>query len=315
VSSTGSSSFVHATVLADEAIQYLAPRAGEVYCDATLGGGGHAQRILEASSPDGRVIGIDRDPSALEAARARLQPFGDRVTLVHGTFGNARALLEGLGVVPIDGFVLDVGVSSPQLDRAERGFSFQREGPLDMRMDSSTGETARELIERVSFDELADLIRAYGDERFAGRIARAIKEAVADGGLHTTTELAALIAGVVPTRERSKDPATRTFQALRIAVNDELGQLERFLEDFVELLKPGGRVVIIAFHSLEDALVKNRFRDLAKEPNVPPDLAEKMGLKPATVQLLTRKPVWPGDDELARNPRARSARLRAAVMK
>lgn len=311
MSTSGSASFVHATVLADEAVRFLAPRAGEVYCDATLGGGGHAERILEASSPDGRLVGIDRDPSALDAARARLQRFGDRVTLVHGTFGEAREILGRLGVVPIDGFMLDVGVSSPQLDRAERGFSFQREGPLDMRMDPTRGETARALIERVSVDELADLIRRYGEERYAGRIARAIKQAAPE----TTTDLAAVIARAVPTRERSKDPATRTFQALRIVVNDELGQLERFLQDFPSLLKPGGRVVVIAFHSLEDSLVKDRFRELAKEPNVPPDLVEKMGLKPAELELLTRKPVWASDEENARNPRARSARLRAAVRK
>jgi 16S rRNA (cytosine1402-N4)-methyltransferase len=311
VSTSGSASFVHATVLADEAVRFLAPRAGEVYCDATLGGGGHAERILEASSPDGRLVGIDRDPSALDAARARLQRFGDRVTLVHGTFGEAREILQRLGVVPIDGFMLDVGVSSPQLDRAERGFSFQREGPLDMRMDPTRGETARALIDRMSIDELADLIRKYGEERYAGRIARAIKQAAPE----TTTELAAVIGRAVPTRERSKDPATRTFQALRIVVNDELGQLEHFLQDFPELLKSGGRVVVIAFHSLEDSLVKDRFRELAKEPNVPPDLVEKMGLKPAELELLTRKPVWASDEENARNPRARSARLRAAVRK
>jgi len=312
VTTSGSASFVHATVLADEAVGFLAPRAGETYCDATLGGGGHAERILEASGPDGRLVGIDRDPSALDAARARLQRFGDRVTLVHGRFGEAGGILRRLGVVPVDGFLLDVGVSSPQLDRAERGFSFQREGTLDMRMDPSSGETAQALIERVSVGELADLIRRYGEERYAGRIARAIKES---GGLATTTELAAVIARAVPTRERSKDPATRTFQALRIAVNDELGELERFLAEFPSLLKPGGRVVVIAFHSLEDGLVKDRFRALAKEPNVPPDLAEKMGLHPATLELLTRKPVWAGDEELQRNPRARSARLRAARRK
>jgi 16S rRNA (cytosine1402-N4)-methyltransferase len=312
VSTPGSASFVHATVLADEAVRFLAPRAGEIYCDATLGGGGHAERVLEASAPDGRLVGIDRDPSALDAARARLQRFGDRVTLVHGTFGDARAILTRLGLQLVDGFLLDVGVSSPQLDRAERGFSFQREGPLDMRMDPTSGETASALIERVSVDELADLIRRYGEERYAGRIARAIKNA---GALATTTELAAVIARAVPTRERSKDPATRTFQALRIVVNDELGQLEQFLADFPDLLKPGGRVVVIAFHSLEDSLVKDRFRDLAKEPNVPPDLVAKMGLEPAKLELLTRKPVWAGDEELERNPRARSARLRAAVRK
>jgi 16S rRNA (cytosine1402-N4)-methyltransferase len=296
----------------EEAVALLAPRAGGVYCDATLGGGGHAERILRASEPDGRLIGIDRDPAALAAAGARLSPFGERVTLVHGAFGDARAILHELGVVPIDGFVLDLGVSSPQLDRGERGFSFRQPGPLDMRMDPTGGETAEALIRRIGVDELADMLRRYGEERYAGRIARAIKEAVMDGSVTSTTELAALVAGTVPTRERHKDPATRTFQALRIAVNDELGQLERFLADFPSLVKPGGRVVVIAFHSLEDGLVKNRFRDLAKESGYPPDIAAKMGLPPPVVKVLTRKPLEPSDDEVARNPRSRSAKLRGA---
>ncbi len=304
--------FVHATVLAEEAVSYLAPRPGGVYCDATLGGGGHALRVLEASAPDGRLVGIDRDPSALEAARARLEKFGERVTLVHGTFDRAGEILRGLGLEAIDGFVLDVGVSSPQLDHSERGFSFQREGPLDMRMDPSSGETAHALLERIDLDDLANILRRYGEERYAGRIARNIKEAMAAGVLRNTTDLAALIARAVPTQERHKDPATRTFQALRIAVNDELGQLERFLDGFTSWVKPGGRVVVIAFHSLEDAMVKNRFRDLAKDPGVPPDVAEKMGILPyAEFNLLTRKPIWPTDDEVAKNPRSRSARLRA----
>ncbi len=307
-------SFAHESVLGDEVIRYLAPRSGEIYCDATLGGSGHARRILEASSPDGRLVGIDRDPAALEAARARLEPFGARVTLVHGRFGDVKRILGELGLQAVDGFLLDVGVSSPQLDRAERGFSFQREGPLDMRMDPTSGESARELVERISVEELASILRHYGEERYAGRIARAIKEAVEAGGLQTTTELATLIARSVPTRERGKDPATRAFQALRIAVNDELGELERFLGDFLELLRPGGRVVVIAFHSLEDALVKHRFRELAKDPGLPADVAASMGVPhQAAIELLTRKPIWPSDEETAKNPRARSARLRAAA--
>jgi 16S rRNA (cytosine1402-N4)-methyltransferase len=297
-----------------ETLKLLAPRAGGVYCDATLGGGGHAERILRATAPDGRLIGIDRDPAALRAAGERLAPFGDRVTLVHGTFAEAGAILERLAAVPIDGFVLDLGVSSPQLDRGERGFSFRQEGPLDMRMDPTAGETAEGLIHRIGVDELADILRRYGEERYAGRIARAIKEGVMQGAVTSTTELAALVARSVPTRERHKDPATRTFQALRIAVNDELGQLERFLEDFPSLVRPGGRVVVIAFHSLEDGLVKNRFRDLAKESGYPPDIAAKMGLPPPTVKVLTRKPIEPSDDEVAANPRARSAKLRGAEL-
>jgi 16S rRNA (cytosine1402-N4)-methyltransferase len=299
----------------DETLTLLAPRAGGVYCDATLGGGGHAERILRATAPDGRVVGIDRDPAALAAAGARLSPFGERVTLVHGTFGEARAILERLGVVPVDGFVLDLGVSSPQLDHGERGFSFRNEGPLDMRMDPTGGETAEALIRRIGIDELADMLRRWGEERYAGRIARAIKEDVMAGKVTSTTELAALIARVVPSRERHKDPATRTFQALRIAVNDELGELERFLADFPSLVRPGGRVVVIAFHSLEDGLVKNRFRDLAKESGYPPDIAAKMGLPPPVVKVLTRKPLEASDDEVARNPRARSAKLRGAELR
>jgi 16S rRNA (cytosine1402-N4)-methyltransferase len=306
------STFDHETVLGTEAVDALAPHAGGLYCDATLGGAGHAERILDRSDPDGRLLGVDRDPMALAAAGQRLQRFGDRVTLVHGAFGELPAILQRLGVELLDGVLVDLGVSSPQLDRAERGFSFRAEGPLDMRMDPTQGETARELCERVSVDALADLIRKYGEERYAGRIARSIKEAVAEGGLHTTTELAALIARVVPTREQGKDPATRTFQALRIAVNDELGQLERLLDAAPSLLRPGGRLAVIAFHSLEDGLVKHRLRALSKEPGVPDELVEQMGLQRPTMRVLTRKPIEPSAVEVARNPRARSAKLRAA---
>ena len=304
--------FEHATVMPEETLSWLAPRGGGVYCDGTLGGGGHAERILEATAPGGRVVGIDRDEIALRAASVRLERFGKRVTLVHGRFGDAAELLARMGVLPVDGFVLDLGVSSPQLDRPERGFSFQQEGPLDMRMDRGAGETAAELIARVSVDELATLLRRYGEERYAGRVARAIKEAAARGELSTTTELAALVARSVPTHERHKNPATRTFQALRIAVNDELGELERFLERFPDLVRPGGRVVIIAFHSLEDGLVKHRFRELTQVSGLPEDIARGLGERTRPrARILTRKPVVATDAEIDANPRARSARLRA----
>jgi 16S rRNA (cytosine1402-N4)-methyltransferase len=303
-------------VLAEEAVRLLAPRSGGLYCDATLGGGGHAARILDASSPDGRVIGIDRDPDALDAARARLEPYGDRVTLVHGAFGDARAILARLGAIPVDGFLLDLGISSPQVDRPERGFSFRQEGPLDMRMDPTAGETAGELIRRVTVEELARLLGRYGDEKFAARIARAIKQAAAASPIATTTDLAAVVASALPEREkrsRKTDPATKTFQALRIAVNDELGQLERFLADFPACLRAGGRIVVIAFHSLEDRLVKDRFRDLARHPGVPADVAAAMHIRPdPELELLTRKPIEPSQTEVDENPRARSAKLRAA---
>ncbi len=294
----------------------LAPRPGGLYCDATLGRGGHAEAILERSAPDGRLIAVDRDRDAIRESATRLERFGDRVTVMHAAFGELPALLAGLearhGRITVDGLLVDLGVSSPQLDRPERGFSFRREGPLDMRMDRDVGETARELCARVSVDELADLIRRYGEERYAGRIARSIKEALSAGELQTTTELAALIARVTPSRERSKDPATRTFQALRIAVNDELGEIERLIAAAPSLLAPGGRLVVIAFHSLEDAIVKHGLRAFAKEPGVPDDLVEQMGLRRPTMRLLTKKPIEPSAVEVARNPRARSAKLRVA---
>jgi 16S rRNA (cytosine1402-N4)-methyltransferase len=312
--------FHHTTVLADEAVRLLAPRPGGVYCDATLGGGGHAARVLEASAPDGRLIGIDRDPDAIEAARARLSSFGDRVTLVHGRFGDARAILDGLGALPVDGFIVDLGISSHQVDTAERGFSLMREGPIDMRMDPSRGERADELLRRVTVDELAAILRDYGEEPFARPIARAIKAAAGEAKLRTTLDLAAVVAAALPARERHQrktDPATRTFQALRIAVNEELVDVERFLEAFPSCLRaPGGRVVVIAFHSLEDHLVKNRLRDLSRHPGLPVDVAEAMGVRAEPVlDLLTRKPIVPGDEEVDANPRARSAKLRAAEMR
>jgi 16S rRNA (cytosine1402-N4)-methyltransferase len=308
--------FVHTPVLETEVLAYLAPRPGGVYCDGTLGGGGHARRILEASGPDGRLIGIDRDREALAAAGARLADFGDRVALLHGTFGHMDELLAEAGMAgPLDGILLDLGPSSPQFDHAQRGFSFGKEGPIDMRMDQSQGETAFELLRRATPDELADLLRELGEERFSKRIARNIKEALRQGALHTTTELAALVEAAIPApvkRHMKVHPATKTFQALRIAVNAELAELDRFLEVFPALLAPGGRCVIISFHSLEDRRVKQVFRDLAWTSRLPAHLAKAAGerIEPVCVPI-TRKPVFAGEDEVARNPRARSARLRA----
>lgn len=308
-------SFAHTSVLADEVVAHLGPRSGGVYCDATVGGAGHARRILDASAPDGRLVGVDRDPAALDAARAALEPYGERVTLVHGTFGELPAILGALGVVPLDGVVVDLGVSSPQLDRAERGFSFAKEGPLDMRMDPTRGETAEDLLRRISADDLADLLRAYGEERYSGRIARAIKDAIRADAVHSTTELAAIVARAMPpgaARRERIDPATRTFQALRIAVNRELDELEAFLAAFPALLRVGGRCVVIAFHSLEDRPVKERFRELEWSSRLPADLAAAAGERTVPVcRMLTKKPVTASDAEVARNPRARSAKLRA----
>ena len=293
---------LHEPVLLEQVIGWLQPRPGGLFCDATVGLGGHARAILERTSPDGRLVGIDRDHDAIAEAKVALETFGDRVTLVHAPFSRARAVLEELGVVPLDGFLVDLGVSSPQLDRAERGFSFRSAGPLDMRMDQSAGETLGDFLRRVDEGELEHIIREYGEERFARRIARSIVEAREGAGLGTTAELAAVVARAMPRHERHKNPATRTFQALRIALNDELGQLNAFLDGVTDCLKPGGRLCVIAFHSLEDRIVKRRLRALAG----------REGGGPARLRLLTKHVVVADDAERERNPRARSAKLRAA---
>ncbi|MCG8418983.1 MAG: 16S rRNA (cytosine(1402)-N(4))-methyltransferase RsmH [Proteobacteria bacterium] len=313
--------FAHTPVLVDEVIEYLDPRPGRIYCDGTVGGGGHSRHILERSAPDGHVIGIDRDPAALEAAGQTLAEFGDRVRLVAGRFGEFDRLLgEQIGdqagdLLLASGLLIDLGPSSPQFDQPERGFSFQREGPIDMRMDPSSGETAMQLMRRLGPGELAAVLRDYGEEKYAARIAERIKDALRHDRLATTTELAALVENALPARVKRQmkiHPATRTFQALRIAVNQELEELARFLEVFPSLLAPGGRCVIISFHSLEDRLVKRRFRDLAKTSSLPPHLARQAGERTVPICVpLTRKPILAGDEERASNPRSRSARLRA----
>ena len=299
--------FEHESVLVGEVLEYLSPRDGEVYCDCTVGGGGHSAAILAAAST--RIIGVDRDPAALAASRERL---GERAELIHGELGDIAAIL---GDRKVDGFVLDLGVSSPQLDHADRGFSFTREGPLDMRMDPTRGPTALELMQQLDERELAEVLSELGEERYAKKIARMIKEALGEDRLHTTTDLATVCARAIPMVEQRKSkihPATRTFQGLRIAVNRELDQLERFLAAFPDLLVPGGRCVIISFHSLEDRLVKNAFRDLAWSSSLPPKLAAEAGERvEPVVEVLTRKAIFAGEGEVDRNPRARSARLRA----
>jgi 16S rRNA (cytosine1402-N4)-methyltransferase len=305
--------FVHAPVLAAEVIENLVLRDHGIYVDGTLGGAGHARAILERA-PGASLIGIDRDPAALAASRDVLAPLAGRVRLVHGTYSELGRILGELGIDRVDGILLDLGVSSPQLDSAERGFSFSRSGPLDMRMDPTTGPTALDLLRRTSTHDLVDLLFTAGEERHARRIARLIKDAVAADRLHTTTDLAQVVAAGVPIAEQRKSkihPATRTFQALRIAVNAELEQLERFLAGFPDLLSPGGRCAIISFHSLEDRLVKNQFRDLAWTTSLPAHLAEGVGERcEAVCELVSRKAIVAGDAEIERNPRARSARLR-----
>ncbi len=306
--------YSHSSVMVEEVLQHLCPRPGGVYCDATLGGGGHSEHLLERSSPDGRVFGVDRDPTSLSAAAQRLSRFGARFIPVHGRFGDLPELLAACGVNRVNGLLADVGVSSPQIDRPERGFSFQQRGPIDMRMDPGSGESALDLIRRLSAGQLAEILDVYGEERFARRVAASIKRAEEQGRLADTLALASAIAAAVPKWEPGKDPATRSFQALRIAVNDELRQLDQLLHCAPDLLHPGGRLAIISFHSLEDRVVKHRLRSLSQEETGggPGMILPDAGPAPV-LTLLTRKAIFATEAEVAQNPRARSARLRAAM--
>jgi 16S rRNA (cytosine1402-N4)-methyltransferase len=302
---------LHEPVLLDEVLAGLAVQANGRYCDATFGRGGHTAAILGALGPDGRVIAIDRDPSAIEYGRQR---FGaePRLTLIRGSFGRLEELVRAAGVDDgLQGVLLDLGVSSPQLDEAGRGFSFMQDGPLDMRMDNESGQSAADWLARASEREISDVLHTLGEERFARRIARAIAEARRAAPIERTSELAAIIAGAVPTREPGKHPATRSFQAIRIHVNRELEALEAALPQAVRLLAPGGRLCVISFHSLEDRIVKRFIRREAQGdpvyaglPEVPPHARPTLRKAGAAVTA--------GDAELARNPRARSAVLRVA---
>ncbi len=305
----------HISVLPKETMEQLQPRSGGTYCDGTLGAGGHTWQLLAASAPDGRVVCIDRDELAIRTAKERLGDDASRAQFVHGSFEDMDTHLQGLGISQVDGILLDLGVSSMQLDMRERGFSFAKDGPIDMRMDPSGGETALELIERVSEEELARIIWEYGEERLSRRIAKRLKQDAAEDKLTSTLVLADAVSACIPAKLKHKSrihPATRTFQALRIAVNRELDQLERFLEIFVDLLAPGGRCAIISFHSLEDRMVKRCFRELAKTSSLPPDLARKAGerVHPICVPI-TRKPIVATEEEIQNNARSRSAKLRA----
>lgn len=306
----------HQPVLLEEALALLNCRSGGIYVDGTVGGGGHARAILEGTSPDGLLVGIDRDDEALREASRVLAPFGPRVILAKGSFADLRDILAAHGIGPVQGILLDLGVSSHQLDTAERGFSFSLEGPLDMRMNPSSGPSARDLIRSAREDELARIFREFGEERFARRIARVLVEHRRREPIETTVDLAALIARVVPggaREERRIHPATRVFQALRIAVNRELDHLERGLREGIEALAPGGRMAVISFHSLEDRLVKETFRSWEKTCTCPPGIPVCTCRTEAKARVLTRKPLRPRPEEAEANPRARSARLRAAA--
>jgi 16S rRNA (cytosine1402-N4)-methyltransferase len=307
-------SFRHLPVLPAEVLHWLAPRAGGVYVDGTIGGGGHAAATLEQASPDGRLIGFDRDADALRAAATRLAPFGKRVTLVRGNFADMAHELSHLGIDGADGILLDLGVSSHQLDTGNRGFSFLQDAPLDMRMDGDAGVTAADLVNTLPEEELARIIREYGEERWAKRIASFIVQERGKGALATTLQLVDLIKGAIPKAkwEERLHPATRTFQALRIAVNEELASLEKGLDAAVGMLNPGGRLVVISFHSLEDRIVKERFRAFSRGCICPRELPVCACNHQPDLHVLTRKPVMAGETEVAANPRARSARLRAA---
>jgi 16S rRNA (cytosine1402-N4)-methyltransferase len=304
----------HQPVMIKEVVESLHCRAGGIYVDGTVGGGGHAYEILEQSAPEGMLIGIDRDEEALAAAEIRLRGFGRRKILVKGNFVDIASILAGLKIKFVDGILLDLGVSSHQLEEARRGFSFAQEGPLDMRMDSDQDFSAGDLVNNFAENELAKIIRDYGEERMARRIARAIVRKRAGAPITTTTELAAVVRQAVPAaygRQRIH-PATRTFQAIRIAVNDELVDLPRAIRSGLGVLAGGGRFSIIAFHSLEDRVVKNEFRWGEGGCICPPRLPVCICQRKAVLKVLTKKPLRPGPEELAGNPRARSARLRTA---
>lgn len=306
--------FRHLPVLASKAMEYLAPQPAGIYLDGTLGGGGHSELILESIGPGGMLYAIDRDPSALTAARQRLARFGSCFKALHGSYGDLASLLTQEGVDAIDGLLLDLGVSSHQLDTAERGFSFRLDGPLDMRMDPSCGSSAAELLQQLPQQELERIIREFGEERWAGKIAANIAATRQESPITTTLQLAELVAGSIPRRfhEDRIHPATRTFQALRIAVNRELEQVAQGIAAGIKLLRPGGRMVIISFHSLEDRLVKQTFREAATACVCPPRMPYCTCNRKPQLRILTGRPITAEAVEIAENPRARSAKLRAA---
>jgi 16S rRNA (cytosine1402-N4)-methyltransferase len=308
-----SGGFKHVSVMAEEVMQYLQPHSGGVYLDGTLGGAGHARLILEASSPDGVLIGMDRDTEALAAAQRELASFGERVVLRQGNFSDMCMQLDQLEIAAVDGILLDLGVSSHQIDSPERGFSFREDGPLDMRMNPKEGVSAATVVAETEADELKRIFRDYGEERWAGKIARAIVTDREKTPFVTTLQLADLISRVVPAGRGPQriHPATRVFQALRIHVNGELDSLRTALDTAWLRLKTGGRLVVISFHSLEDRMVKQAFRALATGCVCPPRLAVCACGEQPSVRVLTRKAVRATETETENNPRARSAVLRA----
>jgi 16S rRNA (cytosine1402-N4)-methyltransferase len=312
--------FHHVTVLLEEAVNGLKVKPDGIYVDCTLGGAGHSELIASRLGEGGRLIAFDQDESAIEHARGRLAPYMDRVTLIRSNFRHLEEKLLETGVpthegVPqVDGILFDLGVSSPQLDEAERGFGYRHDAPLDMRMDRASGLTAADIVNGWDEREIADILDRYGEERFARRIAKAIVEARKRRPIATTGELAELVKEAIPAaaRRTGGHPARRSFQALRIAVNDELGAEEDALHQAVACLKPGGRVAVITFHSLEDRICKQIFAKYVQSCTCPPDFPMCVCGASSTLRLVNRKPIEPGAEEIAANPRARSAKLRIA---
>lgn len=310
----------HIPVMLPEVLEALRPVDGEIYVDGTLGAGGYTRGILDAAKTC-RVIGIDRDQTAHDMAEEWGKPYDNRLTLVRNSFGNLESALQGAGIAKVNGLVLDLGVSSMQFDEADRGFSFRFDAPLDMRMDRTSGQTAADLVNTLPQDELANLIYLYGEERKSRHIAAAIVKARMIAPIRTTKALADIIRSVVYVSPRDKiDPSTRTFQALRIAVNDELGELESVLAAAERVLEVGGRLVVVTFHSLEDRIVKNFLQERSRPAPAPsrhvpfsPLSAQDASPHRLSFSLVTKKPVLPTDDEMKRNPRSRSAKLRAAI--
>ncbi|MGN0977798.1 MAG: 16S rRNA (cytosine(1402)-N(4))-methyltransferase RsmH [Faecousia sp.] len=303
--------FHHVSVLLEECIEALDIKPDGTYVDGTLGGAGHSSRIA-AKLTTGRLVGIDRDPIALAAAKQRLEPFMDRVSLVHANFSQMDNALDSLGIDKVDGILLDLGVSSPQLDDGERGFSYMVDAPLDMRMDRADAQDAHAIVNQWSYEELKRILYEYGEERYAPQIAAAICRRREAAPIETTLELVDIIRSAMPAsalREK-QHPAKRTFQAIRIAVNDELNGLSRVMEIAIPRLKPGGRLAVITFHSLEDRIVKTTMAAAAKGCTCPPEFPVCVCGKKPQVKLITRKPIVSGEEELQRNPRARSAKLR-----
>jgi 16S rRNA (cytosine1402-N4)-methyltransferase len=299
----------HVTVLLEEAVEALAIRTEGVYLDATFGRGGHSRRILERLNEKGRLLAVDRDPMAIAAGQAINDP---RFHLAHRAFGEIAGAAREAGVAEVDGVLFDIGVSSPQIDEGERGFSFRHDAPLDMRMDTTRGETAAEWLARAETREITEVIRNYGEERFAFQIAKKVVAARLEQPVVTTGQFAALVRSAVRTREPGQDAATRSFQALRIHINQELGQLALALPQAVQLLRPGGRLVVICFHSLEDRIVKNFMREQSTADSLPKSLPLRADQLPAPKLRLVGKAVKASAAEVGANPRARSAVMRVA---